>query len=388
MNIWPFKKQPAIEEKSLSAPDDVIREIFGSVMGSSSITTEQALSVPAVNSAIRLISEAAGSLPVKVIAISEDGSEAEDKSHPVAKLLNGEVNDWTSSFEFIRDLTAQALTHDAGGLAYVNRVENRVMEVIHYETGNLNVAYSQTGTKEPSYTLSNTSVSPENVIHMRGAFSKAPITLAKDAIAVSKKMEQHAANLFANGARPGGVIEFPNKIGEDAYKKMAAAWRAAHEGEQNAGKTAILWDGAKFNPMALNSTDAQFQELRIFQNIEIARAFRVPPSMIFELDRATWSNTEQLAKEFLCFGLDPWLMALESAFNRSLFSRAERNSWKVVFQRTDLTQADLTSRSTAYSSLIASRILNPNEARAKEGLAPYDGGEAFVNPNISQVGGE
>lgn len=177
------------------------------------------------------------------------------------------------------------------------------------------------------------------------------------------------------------LLLFPQGMGEAAVRKVRDAWRATHEGEDAGGRTAILFDGASFQPFTFASTDAQFLENRTFQILEIARAFRVPPSMLFELDRATWSNTEQLGREFLTYTLEPWLKALEGALRRALFLPEDRPRFRVRLDRDDLTRANLATRATAINSLIASRVLNPNEGRAWLDLPPYAGGEQYANPN-------
>jgi HK97 family phage portal protein len=206
--------------------------------------------------------------------------------------------------------------------------------------------------------------------------------MAMRAISVAYHLESHAHNLFRKGARPGGIIKFKKGLGDEGLKKMRAGWRAAFDGSEQSGNTAVLWDDADFQALTLNSTDAQFLENRKFQILEICRAFRVPPSMLFELDRATWSNGEQQGKEFLTYCLEPWLLALERCLSRSLFADSERGRLAVRFDRDDLTRASLTDRATAINSLIASETINPNTGRDWLGLPPYAGGETYGNRNI------
>lgn len=382
--MWPFRKPP-VEQKATSgtaAPDQWLLDLFAQTSSQGlTVSTAEALTVPAVSAAIRTISEAVASLRPQVMVEGDNGISEPDLSHPIGRMLRGQVNDWTSGYEFVRDLVAQALIQDAGGLAYVNRTGSGVGEMILYDAGNITYSRADDGTGQPTYELGGQVIPSRNVIHLRSNFTRSPLSLAKEAIAVAKAMGQHANSLFANGARPGGVIEMPGKLGDEAFKAMRTAWKAAHEGSSNAGKTAILWDGATFRPLTFNSTDAQFLELRTFQTNEIARAFRVPPALLYEMGRATWSNSEQQGLAFLTYTIEPWLQALEGALSRALFSDAERDTHRVRFERDDLTRADLGSRATAYSSLISSRVLNPNEAREWEGMAPYEGGDVFANPN-------
>jgi len=172
--------------------------------------------------------------------------------------------------------------------------------------------------------LNGQPVDPQNVIHLRKPFGRAPLTLAREAIGVAVALERHAARLFGRSAKPSGALQFPQGMGEKAIKKGRNAWRATHEGEDSGGRTAILYDGATFLRFTFNSTDAQFLENRRFQIIEIARAFRVPPTMVYELDRATWWN-DVLA--YMDFPREHWVQIASTnpleRVNREIKRRAD-----------------------------------------------------------------
>lgn len=379
MRFGPFK---IFERKSLSSPTDEEYALFTGGATPPTISMQRALTVPPVQSCVTLISGAAASLAIRVE--KKTGSTwGPDTDHAVAQLLSDQPNAWCSTFELIRDLIAGALTNDKGALAWVNRVGDEVREIVRYESAHFTVDYSGDGRREPSFRINNVPTALTDVIFIRSPFSRCPLSLAADAIAAAKNMERHASKLFENGARPSGVVQTAQKIGDEAAKKMIAAFKAAFAGVENAGKVPILWDGTEFKPLTLNSTDSQFLENRKYQTLEICRAFRVPPSMVYELDRATWSNGEQQGKEFLTYTLEPWLQLLENAMRRALFSVEERATYRICFDRDDLTRADLTARATAIASLISAKVLNPNEGREWLDLPPYDGGSSYENPNIT-----
>ena len=376
-----------ITRKSLAAPDGELQALFGALPSGLSVGAAQALTVPAVQSAIRLISEAAACLELKVMRRVGE-TERGAPEHPAARLLADRPNDWTDSFSFVRDMLAAALISDKGALALANKVDGRTIELVRYEPANFTVDYSGDGRLEPSYRINNVPVSADDVVHLRSPFARCPLSLAADAIGVAKVMEGHAGRLFKDGARPSGVLALKDRTSPEALKRIREAWQLAHGGGKSGG-TAIVEGGAEYTQLTLASTDAQFLELRTFQIVEIARAFRVPPSMLYELDRATWSNSEQMGKEFLTYSLEPWLRALEGALRRALFTSEERREYRVLFDRDDLTRASLTERATAISSLISARVLNPNEDRDWLDLPPRAGGEEYANPNTgaSQPGG-
>jgi HK97 family phage portal protein len=291
------------------------------------------------------------------------------------------VNDWTSGFQLIRDLLIEAMLLDRGGMAWVNRVGGKPVEIVHYRTGT--ITYQEEETRELLYRLSGRPIPASDVIHIRAPFGKAPVTLARRAILAAAAMETHAQKLWSNGARPGGVLEVPQNIGEEAVKKIKAGWAAAHEGGTNSGRTAILWGGTKYSQTALNSTDAQYIENRRYQMEEIARAFNMSPVMLGDLTKSSYANAWQKNREFLGITLAPWLRIVEAAFNRALLTNEERSRLTFKFDVDDLSRVDLEKRASAISSLITSRVINPNEGRAwlDSGLAPYKGGNEFANPN-------
>lgn len=381
MKIW-SRSKPTIETKSLSDPSAEELCLFGaSVPGG--ITRAQAIGVPAVNAAIRAHSEAAATLPIKVVRLEPDGSETDQPTHPVAKFLRGPINPWTpTTFPLIRDLTATALTRDEGGIAEAIWIENRLVEIVLYAPGTIEVAHDPV-TREPSYRIGDRQIDPDHIVHLRGPFDRCPLSLAMPAISVAYHLENHALNLFKKGARPGGVVKFKKSLGDEGLKKMRAGWRAAFSGSDNAGETAILWDDADFQQLTMSSTDAQFLENRRFAVEEIARAFGVPVSMLGDTTKTSYANGEQRGKEFLMYGLEPWLCGLEAALRRALFTDEERGSFKVVFERDDISRVDLTARATAINSLRASKVLSANEARSWLDLAPYDGGDVYENTNIT-----
>lgn len=382
---WFAPRTQRVETKSLAEPDADLLAVFGiAPAGGVGVSPTIALTVPAVGAAIRVISEACATLDRRIIRSDPEGQH-DDAEHPVSRMLHGDVNDWTSAFELVRDLVAEALTRDVGGMAWINRVDGKPVEIIQYKAGAIGVKFEKTG--EPRYTIGDMAVPATDIIHIRGPFAKCPLTQFRDAIGAAHHMERYAGNFFRNSARPGGYIEYPGKRGDTALKNIRDGWAAANDGPENSGRTAVLWDGAKWVPMTLTSADSQFLELRRFQIEEIARAFNIPAPMIGDLTRATWSNLESKNREFLSYTLEPWLCTIEAAFNRALFTSEERKTYRFILDRDDLTRASLTERATAISSLRASKVLSSNEARNWLELPPTADGDTLENPNIEPTNG-
>jgi phage portal protein BeeE len=214
-------KVATVESKGLADPWPDLYAMFGVSATASGLTisADRALQFPAVSSAIRLLSEAVASLKLTAKKRGADGREVDVPGHAVLGLLTGAANDWTSSYEFIRDLMIDALSDDRGGLGHVNRVNGTAIELIRYRSGVLNVQYNQ-DTGEPTYAFSTRKVPLQDVIHVRAPFGRSPLSLAREAIATGIVLSDHAAKLFGNGARPSGVLSFPK-----GNPRGAGRWR-------------------------------------------------------------------------------------------------------------------------------------------------------------------
>lgn len=389
---------PSIETKSANVPFNAWGlEAFltPNTVSGHVITPEVAMRVPAVLAAVSLLSSTLGTMPAKLHR-KHDGQKAVANDHPAHALIHREANEWTSAGELRALLTQDALLH-GNGYALANRANARVVEFLRLEPSSIQVRTDDYGAPLYVHTATGgqTIYNHAEVLHLRsrtsfdGLSGVAPIRLCREAIGLALTMEEHASRLFADGARPSAVLKLPatnGRPGEDAAKtqrNIIERARAGLAGLQNGGKLGVLFDGADLTPLAFSSVDAQFLELRRFAIDEIARAFRIPPTMLFELERGTWSNTEQMGQQFLQLTLLPWIEAWQDAYARVLLTREERASYGVEFIVEDLLRADTAARYEAYSRAIASRFMNPNEARALENLPSYAGGDEFLNPNTT-----
>lgn len=383
--IWPFnKKSAAPESKSLADPSDELMALFGVIPTSSgvAVTAQSAMRCTAVRAAVQTISEAVGQLPVHVF---DRDTKERDNGSPVESLLNQQANEWTPASDMREQLTRDALLH-GDGLAAIVRVGGKPKELIRFKPGSVTISADDWG--GPVYRHNNVVLNRSDVLHVKapsldGVRGEAPIKLAREAIGLALLLEKHTTTLFANGAQPGGVIELPGGLGDEGLKKMRAAWRAAHQGADKAGTTAVLWDDAKYKPITFDPVSSQLLELRRFSVTEIGRAFNIPAQFLGDLDRATWGNAEAMNRQFLQLTLLPWLKRWEGEIALKLFSPEERAERYAEFLTDGLLRADFAQRMTGYSQAIAARFLSPNEARAAENRPPYEGGDKFENPNVA-----
>lgn len=383
----------ALDTKAgLAAPDPAMLALFGvlpSISGAS-VTPQSAMSVPAVAAAVGLISSTIGTLPAKVFTKLDTGGKTPAPDHAAYPIVHDDANEWTSACQLRSQLTADALLF-GNGYAYANRVNGKVQEFIRLDPASVTPKIDAV-TGEPTYEVKQGNTKRlypfRDILHIPatttsdGVTGIAPIHFAREAIALSITLEGHAAKLFGRGARPSGVLTFEKKLDPETAKRISESWHLAHSGEA-AGKTAVLEEGGSFEPITFNSVDAQFAEMRRFQILEIARAFRVSPFFLMELERATWSNSEQMRLDFMQFTLLPWLRTWEAAYRRVLLDPSERSTTSIEFVVDDLLRGDTTTRATAYAQFRSAGVMTANEIRKLENLPALPGGDELSNPYTS-----
>lgn len=388
MSIWrTINRLLTVETKSLSNPDDALLALFGATptAAGASVTPRTAMRCTPVRCAVQAIAEAAGQLPVHVFKRGDDGSKQRDSEHPAYAILHDNANPWTAASDLREQLTRDALLW-GNGYAYIVMVDGKPRELIRLSPEAVKVA-ADPASGEPLYLNGNTPMPRESVLHIRapgcdGIQGDSPVTQGREAIGVALVLEEHAGRLFGAGGRPSGVLTVKGASNANAIGNVREAWLAAH-GPGKSGNTAILSGESTFTPITLNSVDSQFLEMRQLQIAEIARLFRVPPILLQDYGRATWSNAEAMGEQFLTYCLLPWIKRWEGEIRLKLFTPDERKSYFAEFLIDDLLRADFAQRMEGYSKAIAARILSPNEARAAENRPPYAGGERFENPNTT-----
>lgn len=397
---WFSSKQPettavaAADTRALSNSIELL-ELFGAAPTSAGVTVSPtaAMRSTPVRACVELISEAAGGLPLHVYQRGQDGARERAADHPAYGLLHDQANDWTPASALREQITRDALLH-GNGFAFINRDGQGIpRELIRLRPEAMRVELDAT-TSEPRYTLSvdlgQRVLDRRDVLHIAapsldGVSGASPVQQGREAIALNLVMERHAARLFGNGARPSSILSFDNAISLEEGKNLRRAL-AVFSQPENAGRTMLVDRGGKFSPLTFSSVDAQFLELWQHSVVEIARIFRVPPHMIFELGRATWGNAAEMGATFLRFTLDRWLKAWQGEIRLKLIAPDDRATYYAEFLTDDLLRSDLAARAEAYGKLIAARVLNPNEVRAMENRAPYAGGDEFLNPNTTAGG--
>ncbi len=366
---------------------------FGPTPSGKTVNERTAMTTSAVYACVRVLAETIASLPLHVYRRTERGKE-KAMDHNLYYLLHDEPNPEMTSFVFRETLMGHLLLWGNAYAQIIRDGRGRViglypllpdrMEVGRTEQGELYYQYQKEGRE---YLLRREEVLHIPGLSFDGLVGYSPIAMAKNAIGMALATEEYGSKLFANDARPSVVLEHPGVLKDPA--KIRESWNEIYRGSANAHKVAVLEEGMSVKTLSMPPNEAQFLETRKFQIEEICRIFRVPPHLVANLERATFSNIEHQSISFVVHTIRPWLVRLEQAFNKSLFSQREKGEYFASFVVDGLLRGEYETRMKGYSIGIQNGFLSPNDVRSLENLNPIpeeEGGSVYmVNGNMLKL---
>jgi HK97 family phage portal protein len=355
---------------------------FGSTSSGKPVNEHTAMQITAVYSCVRILAETVAGLPLHVYKYNDSGGKEKYLQHPLYKLLHDEPNPEMTSFSFRETLMTHLLLW---GNAYSQIIRNARGEVIALyplmpnkmtvdrdKNGRLFYLYQRSTEDAPTLGKDNmVYLDPSDVLHIPGLgfdglVGYSPIAMAKNAVGLSMATEEYGAKFFANGATPGGVLEHPGTIKDP--QKIKESWNMAYQGSANSHRVAVLEEGMKYQQIGVPPEQAQFLETRKFQINEIARIFRIPPHMLADLEKSSFSNIEQQSLEFVKYTLDPWVVRWEQTMCRSLLRESEKPTVFIKFNVDGLLRGDYASRMNGYATARQNGWMSTNDIRELENL--------------------
>jgi len=356
--------------------------LFGGTTAGKPVNEHTAMQMTAVYSCVRILSETVAGLPLHVYLYNDSGGKEKNLQHPLYKLLHDEPNPEMTSFALRETLMSHLLLW---GNAYAQIIRNASGEVIALyplmpnkmtvdrdSNGRLFYLYQRSTDDAPTLGKdSQVYLAPSDVLHIPGLgfdglVGYSPIAMAKNAVGLAMATEEYGAKFFANGAAPGGVLEHPGTIKDP--QKVKESWNAAYQGSTNAHRVAVLEEGMKYQAIGISPEQAQFLETRKFQINEIARIFRIPPHMLADLEKSSFSNIEQQSLEFVKYTLDPWVVRWEQSMCRALLMESEKPTVFIKFNVDGLLRGDYVSRMSGYATARQNGWMSANDIRELENL--------------------
>lgn len=376
--------------------------LFGPTSSGNVVTERTAMQTTAVYACVRVLSEAIAGLPLNLYRYTPDGGKEKAINHPLYRLLHDAPNPEMTSFIFRETLMSHLLLW---GNAYAQIIRNGMgevvglyplmpdrMEVDRDEEGNLVYIYTKYFDEAGArHRYEQVKLPAWQVLHIPGLgydglIGYSPIAMARNAIGMSMAAEDFGATFFANGATPGGVLEHPGIVKDP--ERLRESWHAQFSGK-NSHNIAVLEEGMTFKPMSIPPEEAQFLETRKFQIDEIARIFRVPPHMVGDLEKSSFSNIEQQSLEFVKYTVGPWVARWEQSLSQALLLPSEKTRYTIKYNLDGLLRGDYESRMNGYAVGRQNGWLSANDIRELENMnripAEEGGDEYLINGNMTKL---
>lgn len=393
----------ARDKPSNKAADAGYSFLFGRTTSGKPVNETTAMQTTAVYSCVRILAETLASLPLHVYKYKDGGGKELVHDHPLYWLLHDEPNPEMTSFVFRETLMshlliwgnayAQVIRDGAGRVLALYPLLPNKMQVERDARGKLYYIYSKDTDENPMIKkYGEIILKKDEVLHIPGLgfdglIGYSPIAMAKNAVGMTLACEEYGASFFANGANPGGVLEHPGVLKDPA--KVRESWNAVYRGANNAHKVAVLEEGMKYQQIGIPPEEAQFLETRKFQLNEIARLYRIPPHMIGDLDKSSFSNIEQQSLEFVKYTLQPWLVRWEQSLQSALLLPGEKGTYFIKLNVDGLLRGDYQSRMNGYATGRQNGWFSTNDIREMENLNPIpaeEGGDLYlINGSMTKL---
>lgn len=361
----------------------LLREFIGARKSSSgySVTGVEALRVGTVFACVRVLADGVSQVPLKVYQQSPDGKQRlPSRGLPLYDILHRKPNGFQTSFEYRETVMMHTALCGAHYSFKVRGLGGRLRELLPLEPGRCVPKMGEDWVI--SYTLHGKNgqtreVPAADIWHVRGPswngwMGLDCVRLAREALGLALATEEHHGKLHSNQAKPGGILSVDGKLSPDQYKDLRRWITENFEGRDNAYRTAIMDNGAKWIPAVMNGVDAQHLETRRFQIEEICRFFRVMPIMVGYSDKAaTYASAEQMFLAHVVHTLAPWYERIEQSIDVNLLSDQERAAGHYAkFTEEGLLRGSLKDTKDYLLGLVNGGLMTTNEGRSKLDLNP------------------
>jgi HK97 family phage portal protein len=353
----------------------------------------RAMQTTTVFACVKVLSETVASLPLFLYKKDKE-KRLKASEHPLYEVLHDLTNEEMTSMNFREAMMTSLLLYGNGYARIIRDKNGHVISLWFLKPQNMTVERDRI-TKQIKYTYIDEQTGrairyrPEQVFHVVGLSYDgikgiSPIDQAREAVGLALATEEFGSKFFANGARPGGVLEHPGILKDP--EKLRASWNKVYQGSRNSHKIAVLEEGLKYKEIGIPPEQAQFLETRKFQMNEICRIFRVPPHLIGDLERSTFSNIEHQSIEFVTHTVRPWLVRWEQAIYKCLLNETERRLYFAKFNVDGLLRGDFSTRMQGYATARQNGWMSINDIRRLEDMNPIPaekgGDDYLVNGNM------
>lgn len=353
---------------------------FDSLSGEN-VSIRSASQIATVYNCVNVLAETLGSIPLKVYR-RKKGGEKEEIENGLTKTL-AMPNSRQNSFDFFEDCV-WSLALRGKFFAYISKVMDK-MELLTLSPDLVTVHQKDDWTLEFQY--QGQTFGSDKILYIQTHGGDSIITSQAKTLGQAQVYTKYSSSYFRNNGQPGVVLSRKKDFTSDEdFLKFKRQWDACHTGAFNANSVAILTGDTELKTIPISNQDSQFLETEKYTDSQICGMFRVPPHMVGYLDKATFSNIENLAQQFSRFTMTPWCKRVELALTLQL-AKLYGDDLFCEFNLDGLERGSIETRYKAYSTGRNSGFLSVNEIRKKENMDPIENGDVYLIPKNMGVAG-
>lgn len=375
---------------SLTDPADWTFLTGGSTWANLPVTAESQFKIPAAFSAIRLIGETVGTLPLRLYRKTAKGRERA-ADHPLYDFVTRQPNQYMTAVDW-KEAMAVSLASMGQSYNLVDRFEStgRIVSIQPVHKSRIQPEILADGSLIYWYIRRDgTRVQKrrEDVCPVRGFGNAgelegfAPHQLQANSLALTVAVEKYGAEFFGGGAKPTGVLTTDAQFKPEQREQIRQGFNKYVRESWLTGLLPLLEGGLKYQKVTSPNDEAQFLETRKLQIAEVARIYRVPLHMLMEMDKASYNNSEQANKHFLDYTLLPYLVRIEQALDSCLLTDEDRRKGLYFeFDVRGLLRGDSQQRSAYYQTMRIAGAMTQNEIRELENMDRREGADDLHVP--------
>ncbi len=336
-----------------------------------SVTPRSAEGLSAVYACVAAISETIASLPLQLYKRTDNDGRDTAKDHPLYRVLHDQPNEIQTALEFREQMTAAMLLRGNAYARIIRGTDGQVRKLLPLANDRVNVLYLDNG--RVGYETTDRAGKVErlvqdDVFHLRhrtddGIVGVSPITRCKQVLELAIAERDHGVDTFRNGAKLLGILKAPGRLNTEQRRAIAESWK-----QYKAGGTPVLDDGMDYSTVSMTLEDAEWIASRQFSTEEVCRIFRVPPTVAGDLRHGNYSNSVEMARQFVTLTLKRHLVAWEQAISKQLPTEAGRQAFFAEHSVEGLLRGDSTTRAAFYHSAIDDGWMPVDEVRQLENL--------------------
>ena len=394
-----FKKKD-IRASSYIGNDAWIKYLSNNSSTGKIVTEDDALTLSSVWRGINLLANGVAMLPIFTYKKLPNGGKEQNSSHPLWYVLRFQPNPLQDSFQFFHTMVSHLVLRGNSYNQIIRNGRNDISELYPLNPDYVTPFWEDVTNEEslkykvslPSglkYVLEKSSILHIRTMSVNGITGVSPLTLAAQSIGIGISQEEHVGAFYGRGTRATGILKHPAKISAEAATRLRESFEKSFSGSDNAYRTIVLEEGLEWQQVTPTPEQSQMIESREMTITEFARWLGVPPHMLYDLRRATFTNIEHQNLEFYQNSLSPYVISIERAMTRQLLRQAEWDSTVIEFLIDSVLRADTKSRYEAYNIARNGGWLNVDEIRSKENMNPLpeNKGQIYLEPlNMKEAG--